>query len=575
MFELKMISLIKISFLLPMITFKKIVDQVVDLLVKNSKFTREEIEKLLIKTNSDKKKDFVIFFGSLTDKPEEIALEIKKSLENINQRIITDIEASKTSLSFNLNKKEFFGEILKTIIEKENSFGSNQIGNGETVVLDYSSPNIAKIFHVGHFRTTILGNFIKNLFNFSGYKTVSINHLGDWGKQFGLVLLGYEKYGSAEELEKDPLMHLFHVYVKISKEKEIHDEAKEIFRKMEEENDEKYMKQWNYFREISIKKYKELYKLLNVEFDSYSGESFYNESAKEFLKTTNLAKADEDGSKYVDCGKLGNALISKSDGTTLYLTRDICAVIYRMQTYNPSKIIYVVSSEQELHFKQLFCIAEKLGYDKKIFKHVNFGLVKGMSTREGKVHFIEDVIEIATNVMHDFIKDKNNIVDKQTVALTLAISFLLVCDFSAKRVKGYTFNIEQRAKTEKGQAIGPNLQYTHCRLVSIERKNDENNSIDYKTINYDLIAEKCVEDLMYKLLWFEHVVELCLNDYEPSRLVFYLQDLCSSINSIINILKVKDADKDVAEARLAVFKSARIVLHNGIKLLGINPLFRM
>ena len=308
---------------------------------------------------------------------------------------------------------------------------------------------------------------------------------------------------------------------------------------------------------------------------STRGESFYTERAKEFAMTTALATVDEDGSKVVDCGEFGNALIMKRDGTTLYLTRDICAIQERIELYSPYKVIYVVSSEQDQHFKQLFCIAEKLGYRREIFEHVNFGMVRGMSTREGTVHFIEDVIEVAVRVIHEFIKDKDSIKDKQQVALTLAISFLLINDFQAKRIKGYAFKIEERAKTEKGQSTGLNLQYTHCRLCGIEEINSSVSFSDADEIDFSLIKEPCVLALAYKLIWFEHVVEQCLQDYEPSRIVQYLKDLGNAINSAINVIRVKGAEPETAKARLAFFRAARIVLCNGIKLLGVVPLSKM
>lgn len=565
-----------------MLSIKKIHNQVVKILSEASDLDEKLIETYLLKYSEDKKKYFVLFLNNLCEKEnfEKTLSKITKGLEKYKDTIV-DVDTTQNAIMFNYDIKDNVKEILSSILKKNEEFGSIENKTGETMVVEYSSPNIAKIFHVGHFRTTILGNFIKNLLNFNGYKTVSINYLGDWGKQFGLVLLGYKLFGSEEKLKKDSLMHLFHVYVEVNKHKELQQEARDIFRAMEEDRNEEYLAQWRNFREISIKKYKELYKKLNVEFDVYSGESFYNERGKVFANTCDLIEIDEDGSKVIDCGKdLGKALILKNDGATLYITRDIEALKERVEEYKPSKIIYVVSSEQSLHFKQLFKIGEMLGYNKDIFEHVEFGLVKGMSTREGTVHFIDDVIETAQSVFYDFVKDKPDVIDKEKTSLILAISFLVVNDFSAKRIKGYTFDIKKKATTQKGQALGPTIQYTHCRLLSILDVNkdvfDFTKENDFSKVDFSSLSEDAdVKQLIYKLLWFESVNEAVLKDFEPSKYVLYLQDLCTSINLVINKCRVKGEDSEVAKSRLALFKCAQIVLRNAICVLGLTPLDKM
>ena len=559
-----------------MITFNQICENIIKILEMNGKFDPKVIKQHLLKYNDNKKKDFIIFLNKITNDPQNDSRELYEYLINLQQDIIVDIELQETSILFNLNKKKYVKEILTTVLTKNEKFGSVDIGKGKKIVLDYSSPNIAKISHVGHFRTTILGNFIKHLLKFNGFEPVSINYLGDWGKQFGLVLLGYEKFGDKKKLQDDALMHLFHVYVKINKHKEFHQEARDIFKAMEEGSNPEYLKQWQLFRDISIEKYKTLYKKLNVEFDVYSGESLYNQKGKKIIEKCTSIVTDEDGSKYINTD-YGKALVQKNDGTTLYITRDIAAIIDRMETYNPKQIIYIVSSEQDQHFQQLFYIAEHiLKYPKEKFLHVNYGLVKGMSTREGTVHFIDDVIDLATSVFREFVDEKENVLDKEKTALILAISFLIVNDFTAKRIKGYTFDIKKKATTQKGQALGPTLQYTHCRLCGIEEQNAEIVIDNIDKLNFNLVSnDDTVANLMYKLLWFEQVNEQTLLDYEPSRVVFYLQDLCNVINSIINILRVKDTDTEIAQIRLAVFKAAKIVLRNGLKILGLTVLEKM
>lgn len=558
--------------------FNTIFDRIARKVQTCSPFTVDQV-KASLSVYKDNRFDFVLYTNQLTANPQESAKKLFESLQEKNFDEILNLTLGETSISFNLNKKMFFQDIFKTIHQQDTNFGKNNIGRGQTIVVEYSSPNIAKIFHVGHYRTTILGGFIKNLLTVSGYKTISLNYLGDWGKQFGLVLLGYEMFGSEEELAKDPLIHLFNVYVKINKEAEtdpsINEKAKNIFKEMEEFNNEKYMSLWAFFRELSIEKYKKLYKKLNIEFDFYSGESFFHKAAKSFAMTTDIAITDEDSSKFIDCGISGKGLIMKSDGTTLYLTRDICAAIDRIKQYNPAKVIYVVSSEQDLHLRQLFHCLERLGYDKDMFQHVSYGYVKGMSTRKGTVHFLEDIIESSAEAIKSKLLDNKDIPceDRDSTANNLAISTLLVADFSAKRTKGYTFDFNQRATCEKGS--GAYLQYAHCRLHSIEEINSDLNNYDISSINFDIIDVADVHELAYKLIWYERIIEQCLEEYEPSKLVLYLMDLCKVINNIVGKLRVKGEATEISQARLLVFSSARKVLRNGLLVLGITPLNKM
>ncbi|CAD26360.1 ARGINYL tRNA SYNTHETASE [Encephalitozoon cuniculi GB-M1] len=562
--------------------FNELFRKVVEAISKASKFTPEEIAACMERSYQPKKPNVTLFLDRISPSPQEDAKELLETLAGANIELIENLAIRKSSVCCDINKRAILKDVLGYIQKNREIFGNNNVGKGKRMVVEYSSPNIAKIFHIGHLRTTVLGQFIVNLLRASGYETTSINYFGDWGKQFGFVLLGYSKYGSEEELEKDPLKHLFNVYVKISadaeKNPDVDSEAKEIFRMMEEDKDEWCMNLWRRFRELSIEKYKVLYKRLNVEFDVYSGESMYNEKGKSIVETSKQIKTDEDGSKVFDLGKAGKVLVMKNDGTTLYITRDIAAAIERLEEYSPEKIIYVVSSEQNKHFEDLFGVLEMLGYDKDKFQHVSYGLVAGMSTRAGKVQLLEDIIQESTEVMKNVMMSDNNkgsftAAEMDQTAEVLAISTLLVMDFTARRVKGYEFDIEKRARNTSG--TGLYLQYAHCRLRSIETKNSNVDYNDIETIDFELIHVPKVLNLVYKLLWFEHVVEKCLEDYEPSRIVTYLQDLASSINGAINILRVLGVDKELARARLLVLSSARIVLHNGLRILGATPLNKM
>lgn len=558
--------------------FNEIIEQIVSRIEEVSSFNKEEIKPFLNIYRSNTQ-DFVLFFNQLSTSAEETAFTVYEKLKEKSFPEITNLKHDKTSISFSLNKKLYFKDILKTIHSKNVEFGRNSIGIGKTLVVEYSSPNIAKVFHVGHFRTTVLGNFIKNLTKVCGYNTIAMNYLGDWGKQFGMVLQGYKTFGSDKELKSDALMHLFNIYVKVNEQAKcdptVHDKARAIFKDMEENENKEYIDQWKVFRELSIQKYTELYKKLNVEFDVYSGESIYYKDAKKFAETNQISITDEDNSKFVDCGSLGKALIQKSDGTTLYLTRDICAAIDRIKKYNPHKIIYVVSNEQDLHLSQLFYCMDLLGYDKNRFQHVNYGRVHGMSKRSGTVHFIEDILESCSNdIKTKFLDLKGNLVgDKDEIAYILALTIVLVADFSAKRIKGYTFNADQRANCERGQ--GAMLQYAHCRLKGIEKMNSNIDISDITDLDFDAIDLPEIHSLCYKLIWYERVLELCLEDFEPSRLITYLLELAADINGLNKKLRVKEQDEKVAKARLLVFNVTRQVLSNAFSILSIIPLNEM
>lgn len=561
--------------------FNEVFDELVRDISGVSRFSSEEIRRCMERVLQPRRPDVTLFLMKISKNAEEDARELFEALGGGRVRLIENISMRGPLVSFDINKRLVLKDILRHIQDTKETFGNNLIGSGKRMVVDYSSPNIAKIFHIGHLRTTVLGQFIVNLLRASGYETVSVNYLGDWGKQFGFVLLGFKTYGDEEQLRNDPLRHLFDVYVRINSDAEkdarIDMEAREIFRKMEEERDEWCIGLWSKFRELSIEKYKRLYKRLNICFDVYSGESMYNERGREVVESCGLMKTDSDGSKVFDLGPLGNALAIKNDGTTLYMTRDIAAGLDRVERYSPEKIIYVVSCEQNRHFQQLFRILGMLGCDEGMFQHVSYGKVLGMSTRRGKVEFLEDILDDATDVMRREIlsneEKASGIEDIDRTAETLAISTLLVMDFSAKRVKGYEFDMERRAKNVSG--TGPYLQYAHCRLRSIEARNPDVDYRDIENIDFGLIDTPEVLSLAYRLLWFEHVVEQCLGDYEPSHIVTYLQDLAGCINVAVNNLRVMGAEEDVARARLLVLSSARIVLHNGLRMLGITPLNKM
>lgn len=552
--------------------FSEMFDSLVAEIAECGGLSKEDVAKVLMKHRESNRPDFSMFMNTISENPEEAAAALGTALGNLHS--VCDITVRGSVVGFNLVKDRILSPVVRRILTEDTAFGTSTAGSGHKVVVDFSSPNIAKIFHIGHFRTTVLGNFVVRLLRGAAYDVVALNYLGDWGKQFGLVLLGYERYGDEEALRKDPLSHLFDIYVRISKEAKddpsIDSSAREIFREMEEEKNERYLAQWRRFRSLSITKYKSLYAQLGISFDVYSGESEHVEAAKAFMADhSDLVTRDEDGSYVVDCGKAGKALVQKRDGTTLYLTRDIAAAEDRIQRYEADHLFYVVADEQNRHFQQLFVILDRLGHKSSMFRHLGYGLVKGMSTRNGTAHFLEDIIESSAEVIDNKLLSGRDISDRLGTARNLALTTLLIADFTAKRGKGYTFNIEQRANCEAGS--GAYLQYAHVRLLSIERHNSD--VLVDPDVDLHLVAE--AGEFVYRLFWYEHVLELCLVDFEPSRIVGYLMDVCKAANSLVGKLRVAGECPSLASARLAVFKAARIVIGNGLTVLGITPLEKM
>ncbi|KAG0419005.1 Arginine--tRNA ligase, partial [Dictyocoela roeselum] len=418
------------------------------------------------------------------------------------------------------------------------------------------------------------------------YEVVAMNYLGDWGKQFGLLGVGYERYGDDKLLEENPLKHLYDVYVKINrdkgaeKEKELEKKennketidqlAKEYFRKLENGEPEQYQL-WKKFRTLSIEKYKKLYSKMHISFDVYSGESEYGSMGREIVVSDKKVVTDTDGSKYYDLGDLGKFCVIKSDGATLYSTRDIAAAIDRVEKYKADKIYYVVACQQNHYFRQLFAVLAQMGHKDK-FVHISYGMVDDMSTRRGTVVFLEDIIEESKKAMHAAMMKNpekyDQIEDKDATIEELALSAIIVQDFKAKRIKNYAFDMKRNTNTE-GET-GPHLQYTHCRLQSIFAKNPG----VVPSIHPDCYTEENLE-LFFYLMRYPMVVEECLDTFEPSKMVTYLFKLCKYVNKMFSKYRVMNEEERVASARLAMFESAKVVLANGMRILGMMPLVRM
>eukprot|EP00842_Homolaphlyctis_polyrhiza_P002018 jgi/Hompol1/2817/HPOL_003033-RA len=499
-------------------------------------------------------------------------------------------------INFFIRKEVRQGSVIKTAITLGQTYGTNATGFGKFGVVEFSSPNIAKPFHVGHIRSTIIGNFIKKMLDASGWGSISLNYLGDWGKQYGLLAVGFQKYGNYEELESDPIRHLYEVYVRINSEAEkdtsIHDEARAYFKRMEDGDQEAYGL-WKRFRDLSIVKYKEIYGRLNIEFDVYSGESQYSlnqmRDVLNELSDLGLLVPDQ-GALIVDLKKykLDVAVIGKTDGSLLYLSRDIAAAIDRHNIYDFEQMFYVVGNQQDHHFKQLFRILELQGktWAEKC-NHIGFGMIKtkdgNMSTRKGTVVFLEDILANAKEEMHSvMLKNENKyaqIEDPHTVADIVGQSAIMIQDMSSRRSKDYVFDWS-RVFSFEGDT-GPYLQYAHSRLCSIERQAANSStpvtvSIDQlDEIDFSQLTEPQAFEVIDAIAAYPDVVREVGKTYEPCGIVAYAMRLSHSVSSAIDVLWVANQPRPLAQARLALYVAARITLGNALSILGFRPLTRM
>lgn len=514
-------------------------------------------------------------------RPNEIALDLARQLGSFGS--IASVESVGPYLNFRIDPLALTRSVLLEIGEKGPEYGSDKLGEGETIVIDYSSPNIAKPFHMGHLRSTILGSSLKQIFSSLGYRVVSINFLGDWGTQFGLLALAYQKWGDDRELEARPIRYLYELYVKINQaaqeEPAIQEAARENFRRMEE-GDPGLLALWNRFRTLSIREYELVYSRLGVHFDVYSGESFYRDKVQgvfEELKAMGLLQLSQ-GAAIVDLlpWGLNVALLAKSDGTTLYLTRDLAAAHERYAEYRFNRLIYVVGSDQRLHFTQLFKVLELMGRpwaDRCV--HVDFGRILGMSTRRGQAVFLEDVLDEgkrrAMEKMQATPEKFAEVEDPDLTADICGISAIVFSDLSRRRVKDYEFDWEQVLAFEGD--TGLYLQNAHARVAGIMRKSGValRHAIDYGL----LLNEGETVDLVRHLAAFPEVIRRAAEEYEPAFVCTYLIGLARLLHQAYKSLWVQGRPTPLAEARLKLLWSVKQVLANGMRFLGMTPLERM
>ncbi|MCB6480630.1 arginine--tRNA ligase [Streptococcus parasanguinis] len=505
--------------------------------------------------------------------PQAIAADIA---EKIDQSAFEKVVATGPYVNFFLDKSKISDQVIKSVIEAGADYGQQDEGHGQNITIDLSSPNIAKPFSVGHLRSTVIGDALSNIFRKMGYNTIKINHLGDWGKQFGLLMVAYKKWGSKEAVEANPIDELLKLYVRINAEiendPELDEEGRKWFKKLED-GDPEATELWQWFRDESLVEFNRIYKLLGVEFDSLNGEAFYNDKMDEgvqILEDKGLLKESKGASIVeLDDVNLPPAMIKKSDGATLYITRDIATAIYRARTYNFVKNIYAVGQEQSNHFRQLKAVLKKMGFDwSDDMVHVDFGLVtknrQKLSTRKGNIILLEPTLQEAISRAKAQIEEKNpDLENKEEVAHAVGVGAVKFYDLKTDRRNGYDFDLEAMVSFE-GET-GPYVQYAYARIQSILRKANFTPSTD---ATYSLSDPESWE--IIKLLQdFSRVVKRAAENYDPSLIAKYAINLAQAFNKYYAHTRILDESPE-RESRLALSYSTAVVLKEALRLLGVD-----
>ena len=505
--------------------------------------------------------------------PQAIAADIA---EKIDPSHFEKVVATGPYVNFFLNKAKISDQVIKEVIKEGADYGQQNEGQGGNITIDLSSPNIAKPFSVGHLRSTVIGDALSNIFRKMGYNTIKINHLGDWGKQFGLLMVAYKKWGNKEAVEANPIDELLQLYVRINAEIEndpaLDDEGRLWFKKLED-GDPEATELWQWFRDESLVEFNRIYELLGVEFDSLNGEAFYNDKMDEavkILEDKGLLKESK-GASIVDLDdvNLPPAMIKKSDGATLYITRDIATAMYRARTYNFVKNVYVVGQEQSNHFRQLKAVLKKMGFDwSDDMIHVDFGLVtknrQKLSTRKGNIILLEPTLQEAISRAKAQIEEKNpNLENKEAVAHAVGVGAVKFYDLKTDRRNGYDFDLEAMVSFE-GET-GPYVQYAYARIQSILRKADFKPSLD---ANYNLNDAESWE--IIKLIQdFARVVKRASDNFEPSLIAKYAISLAQAFNKYYAHTRILDENPE-RDSRLALSYTTAVVLKEALRMLGVE-----
>ena len=554
-------------------------NQIVNLLSQNIEvLTSEEISQLIEIPPKPEMGDFAFpcfrLAKSYHKAPPMIAQDLKESIGD--QAFLSEIKVVGGYLNFYVDKAQY----AQQIIDKYNNatdYGCSDQGKDKTICIDYSSPNVAKNFHVGHLRTTIIGNSLYKIFSKLGYKVVRINHLGDWGTQFGKLIVAYKKWGSREAVEEKGIEELMDIYVKFHEEAEkddsLNDEARAWFLKMEQGNEEA-LEIWQWFRDISLKEFMRVYNILGMEFDSFAGESFYCDKTADVIKrlTDDGLLKESQGAMIVPLDEydMPPCIVAKKDGSSIYATRDLAAILYRKATYNFDRCLYVTGLEQKLHFAQVFKVIELMGNDyAKNLVHIPYGLVSlksgKISSRKGNVIFAEDLLRESINKTTSIIEEKNpDIPDKEEVAKQVGIGAIIFNDLYNQRIKDVIFDWNKLLNFD-GET-GPYVQYTYARASSVLRKIGEVPD----TIDYTLLTDEASIGLLKEIERYPQVIKDAAERYEPSVIARYSIDLAHAFNKFYHECQINVEDETTKYTRTNVVKIARYIIKDALSLLGIQ-----
>lgn len=517
---------------------------------------------------------------SLRKAPPVIASEIKEAIK-LDDGSIEKIEIVGGYLNIYINKASLAETVLKEVAQQQEKYGSSNIGMGKNVVIDYSAPNIAKPFHIGHLRSTVIGGALYKIYNFLGYNSVGINYLGDWGLQFGKVMAGYDMWKDEYDFSQSEIQAILKIYVRFCQEEkekpELTELAREYFKRLED-GEEKEVETWKWIRRISLENYQKTYNLLNSKFDSYNGESYYNDkmdAVVDELREKGLLKESE-GAQVVDLSEydMPPCIIITSAGTTIYATRDLASLKDRINKYDFDKAIYVVGNEQRLHFKQVFKVLELMGYPEYARKceHVPFGLVvdkdgEKIGSRKGNSIFLEDILKEAIQKVEKIIDEKNpGLEDKEEVARKVGVGAIIFNDLSNSRIKDEIFDWDMLLNFQ-GET-GPYIQYIYVRTRSLLEK--AGYVPDLENINFSKLQEKEAVETLKLLYRFNEFVTLAADKNEPSIISRYLIDVAQNFSTFYNEHKIITEDKAVQDARLALTYAVGTVLKSGVTLLGME-----
>ena len=568
-----------------MIDFKSIISKEI---AKAINIDVEQIESFIEVPKDKNMGDYALpcfkLAKDLKKSPPEIANDIKSNI-SFDNKYISKIEIVGGFLNFYVNNNALIEDILTQFNEKKEKYGASNIGEGKNIVIDYSSPNIAKPFHIGHLRSTVIGGALYNVYKFLGYNVIGVNHLGDYGTQFGKLIEGYKRWGDEYDIESNPIDELTKIYIRINdlcnEDEEVLEECRNNFKKLED-GDEFCLDLWNKFKDLSLKEFQRVYDLLGSTFDSWNGEAFYSDKMKEVTDKLEISGKliESQGAKIVELGEgIAPCIIGKTNGSTTYATRDLAAILYRARNYDFDKALYVTSYEQILHFKQVFEVAKLLGLDEKYIKgleHVPFGMVRlkegKMSTRQGTIIKLEDLLKEAVSRALTVIEEKNpELEDKNEVAKKVGIGAVIFNDLSNSRIKDEIFDWDTMLNFQ-GET-GPYIQYIYVRTKSVLDK--AGYIPDIKDIDFNVLTDEYSVNTIKLISNFEAILNQVTEKEEPSILSRYLIDLAQSFSTFYNANKIITEEKELQDARLYLTMMVGTTLKTGAELLGIEMPNRM